>query len=96
MFFLYRNGKIPESLGEDNIRPVLLARFYIGRFTSKFYSTDAKKIIQSFRSAIEHFEYVIQYCANSKLAKDLLSEELPVCTEMVQLLSLKIQRIVNP
>ncbi|XP_065563999.1 KIF-binding protein-like isoform X2 [Artemia franciscana] len=95
---LYRdkNGKIPESLGEDNIRPVLLARFYIGRFTSKFYSTDAKKIIQSFRSAIEHFEYVIQYCANSKLAKDLLSEELPVCTEMVQLLSLKIQRMVNP
>lgn len=82
--------KLPETLPEDLVRPILVANFYLGRLYYKIITPDTRQKIENTTKAYESFKYLVDYCENHEGAKSLVGEELGISKEMMTLLHVKI------
>lgn len=89
---------LPEKFDDHNVRPALLAKFYLGRLYSKIISTDAKIRLENCRITLECYSYLVKYCDdhredNSKEAIDSMEIEYKVCKEMCAFLPGKLDKL---
>ncbi|MEQ2171876.1 hypothetical protein GOODEAATRI_015103, partial [Goodea atripinnis] len=86
-------GKQPEHLEEEVLRPALVARFRVARLHSKLISSSPPVQLENLNRALENYKYVVQYCEAHPEAAAAVETELELSTEMVGLLPLKINRL---
>ncbi|KAL7647673.1 UNVERIFIED_CONTAM: hypothetical protein RMT77_001282 [Armadillidium vulgare] len=90
-----KDGKKPERYPEENERPVLVAYFHMGRLWSKKVSVAQEEKLEDIKNTLENYKFLVDYCDRNTDCAPLMSLELPVCREMVDLLPYKMQRIRN-
>ena len=75
---------LPEKFDDHNVRPALLAKFYIGRFYSKIITLDIKKRLENMKTTLDNYSYLVDYCDkhkndNSNETIDQMINEYTVC-----------------
>lgn len=75
---------LPEKFDDHNVRPALLAKFYIGRFYSKLITLEPKKRLENMKATLENYSYLVEYCEkhkndNSNESIDQMINEYNVC-----------------
>lgn len=86
-------GKFPEKLEDDLLRPALVAKFRIARLQSKIISGNLAIQLENLSLSLESYNFVVQYCEEHPEAKKAVETELELSEEMVSLLPIKINRI---
>ncbi|XP_051503560.1 KIF-binding protein-like [Myxocyprinus asiaticus] len=86
-------GRFPEKLEDDLLRPALVAKFHIARLQSKLISSNLAAQLENLTLSLESYNFVVQYCEEHPEAKKAVETELELSEEMVSLLPLKINRI---
>nr|A8WE67.1 RecName: Full=KIF-binding protein; AltName: Full=KIF1-binding protein [Danio rerio]ABW89743.1 kif1-binding protein [Danio rerio] len=86
-------GKFPEKLEDDLLRPALVAKFRVARLHSKLISSNLATQMENLSLSLESYNFVVQYCEENPEAKNAVETELELSMEMVSLLPLKINRI---
>ncbi|KAI7805501.1 KIF-binding protein [Triplophysa rosa] len=86
-------GKFPEKLEDDVLRPALVARFRIARLQSKLISSHLPTQLENLTLSLESYKFVVQYCEENPESRKAVETELELSEEMVSLLPLKINRI---
>ncbi|KAI5617449.1 KIF1-binding protein-like, partial [Silurus asotus] len=86
-------GKFPEKLEDDILRPALVAKFRIARLQSKIISGNQASQLENLSLSLESYNFVVQYCEEHPEAKKAVETELELSEEMVSLLPIKINRI---
>ncbi|XP_020797255.1 KIF-binding protein [Boleophthalmus pectinirostris] len=86
-------GKIPDHLEEEVLRPALVARFRVARLHSRLISSSPTVQLDNLNKALENYKYVVQYCETHPEAGAVVEIELELSKEMAGLLPLKINRL---
>lgn len=86
-------GKLPETLEEDVLRPALVARFRAARLHSRLISSSPTVQLDNLSKSLENYKYVVQYCEAHPDAAAAVETELELSKEMAGLLPLKINRL---
>lgn len=86
-------GKLPEHLEEEVLRPALVARFRVARLYSKLICSLPSAQLDNLNKALENYKYVVHYCEGHPEAAATVETELELSKEMVGLLPLKINRL---
>ncbi|XP_060897893.1 KIF-binding protein [Labrus mixtus] len=86
-------GKYPEHLEEEVLRPALVARFRVARLYSRLISSEPSVQLENLNKSLENYKYVVQYCEGHPEAVATVNTELELSSEMVGLLPLKINRL---
>lgn len=86
-------GKFPEKLEDDLLRPALVAKFRVARLQSKLISSNPASQLENLSLSLESYKFIVQYCEENPEAKNAVETELELSVEMVSLLPLKINRI---
>uniref|UniRef100_A0A3B3ZA87 KIF-binding protein n=1 Tax=Periophthalmus magnuspinnatus TaxID=409849 RepID=A0A3B3ZA87_9GOBI len=86
-------GKMPEHLEEEVLRPALVARFRVARLHSRLISSSPTVQLDNLNKALENYKYVVQYCEAHPEAGAAVEIELELSKEMAGLLPLKINRL---
>ncbi|KAG7333847.1 hypothetical protein KOW79_002254 [Hemibagrus wyckioides] len=86
-------GKFPEKLEDDVLRPALVAKFRIARLQSKIITGNLATQLENLSLSLESYNFVVQYCENHPESKKSVETELELSEEMVSLLPIKINRI---
>uniref|UniRef100_A0A8C4EP67 KIF-binding protein n=1 Tax=Dicentrarchus labrax TaxID=13489 RepID=A0A8C4EP67_DICLA len=86
-------GKLPEHLEEEVLRPALVARFRVARLYSRLICSLPSIQLDNLNKSLENYKYVAQYCEAHPEAAAAVETELELSKEMVDLLPLKINRI---
>ncbi|KAK6181184.1 hypothetical protein SNE40_009099 [Patella caerulea] len=87
------NPELPEKLGENDVRPALVAKFYIGRLYSKLILPTVEERLANMRKSLNNYKFVVDYCKCNECDKDKVPSEYDICVEMVELLPLKMEKI---
>ncbi|KAM7423960.1 hypothetical protein PAMA_000357 [Pampus argenteus] len=86
-------GKLPEHLEEEVVRPALVARFRVARLYNKLICSLPSAQLENLNKALENYKYVVQYCESHPEAAATVETELELSKEMIGLLPLKINRL---
>ncbi|KAL7889721.1 hypothetical protein AOLI_G00019790 [Acnodon oligacanthus] len=86
-------GKFPEKLEDDLLRPALAAKFRVARLQSKIITTNLNAQLENLNHSLESYSFVVQYCEENPEAKKAVETELELSEEMASLLPMKINRI---
>ncbi|TKS69999.1 KIF1-binding protein -like protein [Collichthys lucidus] len=86
-------GKVPEHLEEEVLRPALVARFRVARLHSRLISPLPSAQLDNLNKSLENYKYVAEYCESHPEAAAAVETELELSKEMVGLLPLKINRL---
>ncbi|XP_061820261.1 KIF-binding protein [Nerophis lumbriciformis] len=87
------DGKFPEHLEEEVLRPTLMARFRLARLHSRLICSIPLTQLDNLNKSLENYKYVVQYCETHPDAGTTIETELELSKEMAGLLPLKINRI---
>lgn len=85
--------RLPDKFDEHNIRPALLAKFYLGRLYSKFIVTEPASKLDNMKRTLENYSYLVNYCDKFKDETGHMLAEYNVCKEMVFLLPAEMEKI---
>ncbi|XP_054627262.1 KIF-binding protein [Dunckerocampus dactyliophorus] len=86
-------GKFPEHLEEEVLRPTLVARFRLARLHSRLICSIPLTQLDNLSKSLENYKYVVQYCEAHPDAAATVETELELSKEMAGLLPLKINRL---
>uniref|UniRef100_A0A671Y6H0 KIF-binding protein n=1 Tax=Sparus aurata TaxID=8175 RepID=A0A671Y6H0_SPAAU len=86
-------GKSPEHLEEEVLRPALVARFRVARLHSQLISSVPTMQLDNLNRSLENYKYVVEYCDAHPEAVAAVETELELSREMAGLLPLKINRL---
>lgn len=87
------DGKFPDRLEDEVLRPALVARFRVARLYSRFICSGPASQLENQNLSLEGYQSVVQYCEDHPEACAAVETELELSQEMVTLLPLKINRI---
>jgi hypothetical protein len=98
MKLLPEKKSLPDKFDDHNVRPALLAKFYLGRLYSKIINNDSKARLEYCRLTLESYSYLVKYCDEhrsdtTKEVIDSMSLEYNVCKEMCTFLPGKMDKI---
>uniref|UniRef100_A0A2K5NKB7 KIF-binding protein n=1 Tax=Cercocebus atys TaxID=9531 RepID=A0A2K5NKB7_CERAT len=86
------NKVFPEHIGEDVLRPAMLAKFRVARLYGKIITADPKKELENLATSLEHYKFIVDYCEKHPEAAQEIEVELELSKEMVSLLPTKMER----
>lgn len=86
-------NEIPKTISEDFEKPFLQAYFHIGALYSRYIVLDKQIKIRNDELSLQAYKKVVEYCEANPKAADLISQELPICRQMVELLPLRIVKV---
>uniref|UniRef100_A0A8C5AFE9 KIF-binding protein n=1 Tax=Gadus morhua TaxID=8049 RepID=A0A8C5AFE9_GADMO len=86
-------GKLPEVLEEEVLRPALVARFRVARLYSRVICPVISDKLENLNKSLDHYKYVAQYGDAHPEASAAVETELELSREMVSLLPIKINRL---
>jgi hypothetical protein len=89
---------LPEKFDDHNVRPALLAKFYIGRLNSKIIVFDSAKKLSNIKATFDDYSYIVDYCdKESKSGNysplEIMKVEYDICKEMIQFLPAQMDKI---
>ncbi|CAG05689.1 unnamed protein product, partial [Tetraodon nigroviridis] len=87
------DGKFPEKLEEDVLRPALVARFRMARLYSKLICSLPSAQLENLNESLDNYMWVTRYCEDHPEAAAAAETELELSQEMVELLPFKINRL---
>ena len=92
--------KLPEKFDAHNVRPILLAHFYIGRLYSKIVPNDNSHALENTKKTFDFYSYMITYCEKHKDDNDpdinvmeVMKTEYNVCKEMLTFMPVKMENL---
>lgn len=88
-----KEGKMPASLTDDLIRPVISAYAFIGRNSMNRIAVDKSMHLIHLQQSLDSYQAVVDICMASETAAAKMHEEFQLCREMVNILPLKIKKI---
>ncbi|XP_036192822.1 KIF-binding protein isoform X1 [Myotis myotis] len=86
------NKVFPEHIGEDVLRPAMLAKFRVARLYGKIITSDPQKELENLATSLEHYKFIVDYCEKHPEAAQEIEVELELSKEMVSLLPTKMER----
>ncbi|CAO2608239.1 KIF-binding protein [Lemmus lemmus] len=86
------NKVFPEHIGEDVLRPAMLAKFRVARLYGRIITSDPKKELENLATSLEHYRFIVDYCDTHPEAAQEIEVELELSKEMVSLLPTKMER----
>lgn len=86
-------GKWPDKLEDEVLRPVLVAKFRVACLHSRLISTSTIIQLENLNRSLECYNFVVQYCKDNSEAKIAIETELELSEEMASHLPLKINRL---
>uniref|UniRef100_A0A7N8YK08 KIF-binding protein n=1 Tax=Mastacembelus armatus TaxID=205130 RepID=A0A7N8YK08_9TELE len=89
----FPEGKFPEHLEEEVLRPALVAHFRVGRLHSRLITFSPLAQLENLSKSLENYKYVVEYCEVHPEAATAVEAELELSKEMVGLLPVKINHI---
>ncbi|CAF0829156.1 unnamed protein product [Brachionus calyciflorus] len=89
---------LPEQFDDHNIRPALLAKFYLGRLYSKIIAVEPSKRLENIKETLDNYTYICDYCdkemrAGRHLAMDQMINEYNACKEMIVFLPAQMEKL---
>lgn len=85
---------LPEKFDDHNVRPALLAKFYIGRLHSKFIVVEPAKKLECMKHTLDNYSYLVDYCDRFRdETTRCMASEYGVCKEMVFLLPKEMEKV---
>ncbi|XP_049868335.1 KIF-binding protein-like [Pectinophora gossypiella] len=88
-----KNGKMPDKLEIDVIRPVISAYAFIGRNSMKRIAVDKNAQLIHVKKSLDSYQAVVDICKKDKDAAAMMQEEYSLCDEMAKILPIKINRL---
>lgn len=88
-----KNGKMPQKLEYDLIRPVISAYAFIGRNSLKRIAIDKGMQLSNAKKSYDSYQSVLDICKNDEEAATMMHVEFSLCQEMVNILPIKIRRL---
>lgn len=88
-----KEGKMPASLTDDLIRPVISAYAFIGRNSMNRIAVDKSMHLIHLQQSLDSYQAVVDICMANETAAAKMHEEFQLCREMVNILPLKIKKI---
>lgn len=91
---------LPDKFDDHNIRPALLAKFYLGRLYSKIIAIEPSKRLENMKQTLDNYTYIVDYCdkeakAGRNLAMDIMISEYTACKEMIVFLPAQMEKVRN-
>lgn len=86
---------MPDRFSEDVVRPALFSYFLLGRLHYKLITPDKHAQLENLRNSLNAYKSLISYCEKDPKAGELMSIELSVCKDFVNLLPLKIEKLTR-
>ncbi|KAI1894604.1 hypothetical protein AGOR_G00117480 [Albula goreensis] len=86
-------GKFPEKLEDEVLRPALVAKFRMARLHSRLISPSPATQLENLSNSLCCYNFLVQYCEENPEARPAVETELELSEEMVSLLPLKINRL---
>ncbi|KAJ3593435.1 hypothetical protein NHX12_005770 [Muraenolepis orangiensis] len=86
-------GKLPELLEEEVLRPALVARFRVARLYGQLICPVISDQLENLNKSLDNYKYVTQYCEAHPEASAAVETELELSQDMVSLLPIKIHRL---
>jgi len=88
------DGKHPDKYNDESVRPALLARFHLGRLSSKFVvDENTEQHLRNTLTSFTRYKEIMDYCEENDHGQAAIDQEFEICQEMVRLLPLKIESI---
>jgi hypothetical protein len=89
---------LPDKFDDHNVRPALLAKFYIGRLYSKIITVDSVKRLSNIKMTFDDYSYIVDYCdkeskSGNQAPLEIMKVEYEICKEMVHLLPAQMDKI---
>ena len=89
--------EMPKTFDSDSLRPVLTAKFCVARLYTKFVVSEVHRRVENMKKALDLYQELIHYRDAHPDMPAVFTEELAICEEMVQLMPIKMSRIMqNP
>lgn len=86
-------ARLPDKFDEHNIRPALLAKFYLGRLYSKLIVPEPARKLDNMKRTLDNYSYLVNYCDKFKDETAHMLAEYNVCKEMVFLLPAEMEKL---
>lgn len=84
-----------SSLSADELEPILFAYFHIARFYYKMMTPDRAMQIENTKNSLKYYQLFVKGYDSNRESGARMHAEYSVCTEMVTLLPLKIQKLAD-
>lgn len=89
---------LPEKFDDHNIRPALLAKFYLGRLYSKIIAVEPSKRLENLKQTLESYSYICDYCEKeakngNNTAMEIMINEYQACKEMITFLPAQMEKL---
>ncbi|RNA43340.1 KIF1-binding [Brachionus plicatilis] len=89
---------LPEKFDDHNIRPALLAKFYLGRLYSKMIAVEPSKRLENLRQTLDNYSYICDYCdkeakVGNQTAMEVMINEYQACKEMITFLPAQMEKL---
>jgi hypothetical protein len=89
---------LPDKFDDHNVRPALLAKFYLGRLYSKIIELDTEKTLVNMKHTLDCYSYLVNYCdkelkSGNDFALNTMQDEYTACKEMIVFLPAKMDKI---
>jgi hypothetical protein len=89
---------LPDKFDDHNVRPALLAKFYIGRLYSKIITIEPAKRLANIKNTFDCYSYLVDYCDKEQKddnasVMDRMEVEYSICKEMVVFLPAQMEKI---
>ena len=90
---------LPDKFDDHNVRPALLAKFYVGRLYSKLITGEPSKKLENTKMCFEYYSYMVNYCDRERninknqLPLELMKVEYDICKEMIVYLPAQMEKI---
>ncbi|XP_050077395.1 KIF-binding protein [Anopheles maculipalpis] len=83
---------LPDSIGEDEMQPILYAYFHIGRLYYRTITPDKRLKLKNTENSLFYYNRFVACCQDERM-RPLFVQELGVCREIITLLPLKIEKL---
>jgi hypothetical protein len=87
--------EMPKTFDAESLHPVLTAKFYIARLYTKFVVSETHRRIENMKKALHLYQELINYRDAHPDMPAVFTEELAICEEMVQLMPIKMSKIMQ-
>uniref|UniRef100_A0A182MAY3 KIF-binding protein n=1 Tax=Anopheles culicifacies TaxID=139723 RepID=A0A182MAY3_9DIPT len=84
--------ELPDSIGEDEMQPILYAFFHIGRLYYRTITPDKRLKLKNTENSLFYYNRFVECCKDERMS-GLFGQELGVCKEIITLLPLKIEKL---
>ncbi|XP_034950715.1 KIF-binding protein [Chelonus insularis] len=85
----------PKEFPEELVRAALFAYFNSGALYNRIITLDKNTQIENIKNSIKAYNFFIDYCDSHPETAELMKNELNVCKDLVNLLPLKLSKLMQ-